>query len=230
MLGDAETALEEAKEEVGKNGEKCGGDGAGENNRVADHGDSAKNEGAEAAGADGRGNGGHPDGDDRGGADSREDHREREGEPHAPEDLRVGHAHGFGGFEDGRIDPGEADVGVAQNGEKRVEDQGDDGGTTPDAADEGTGNQEAEEREAGNSLQNAGHTEGEGAQGRAMNNEHSEGNSDGDGEEHGDKNKDQVIESGVENFSAMVEEKRPGGHEDAPEETVSEAAKACTSG
>ena len=42
--------------------------------------------------------------------------------------LRAGHAHGFGGFEDGGIDAGEADVGVAENGEKRVQNQRDDGG------------------------------------------------------------------------------------------------------
>jgi hypothetical protein len=39
-----------------------------------------------------------------------------------------------------------------------------------------------------------------------------------------------VIESGVEDFSAMVEEERPGGHDEAPGETLREAAKAWTSG
>ena len=229
-LRDAKAALEKTEEEVGKNGEKRGGDGAGKDDGVADHGNPAKNESAEAAGADGGSDGRDADGDDCGGADSREDHGEREGKADAPEDLRVGHAHGFGGFKDGGIDAGEADISVAKNGEKRVQDQGDDGGAASNAADEGNGNKKAEQSEAGNGLQNAGHTEGEGTQGRAVNDKHTKGNADGDGEEHGDENKDQVIESGVQDFGAVVEEEGPSGHEGAPEETMREAAKAWTSG
>ena len=228
--GDAEAALEETEEQVGKNGEKRGGDGASENDGVADHGDSAKNESTEAARADGGGDGRDANGDDRGGADSRENHSKRERKADAPEDLRVGHAHGFGGFEDCWIDAGQADISIAKNGEKRVQDQGDDCSATSDAADEGNGNQKAKERETGNRLQDAGDAEGQRSQGRAVNDEHAKGNADGDGEEHGDENKDQVIKSGVQDFGAVVEEEGPSGHEDAPGETVREAAKAWTSG
>ena len=61
-----------AKEEVGKNGQEGGGDGAGENDRVTYHGDPAENEGAETAGADGGGNCGYSDGDDGCGSYARE--------------------------------------------------------------------------------------------------------------------------------------------------------------
>ena len=123
---------------------------------VVDQGDAAEDEGAEAAGADGGGDGGDADGDDGGGANAGENDGERKGEADAKENLRAGHAHGFGGFEDGRVDAGEADVGVAKDGEKRVEDEGDDGGAAADAADEWDGDEESEEGEAGDGLKNAG--------------------------------------------------------------------------
>src|SRR5260370_20527845 len=166
MSGDSRSALEEAEEEIGKQGEKCGGDGAGEKQRIADEGDAAENERAEAAGADGRSYGGDTDGDDSGGTNAGKDDREREREADAEENLRARHAHGFGGFEDGGIDAGEADVSVAQNGEKRVEDECDDGGALADAPDERKGNQEGEGREAGGGLGNAGNAEGGGARRR----------------------------------------------------------------
>ena len=86
----------------------------------------------------------------------------------------VGHAHGFGGLQDGGIDAGEADVGVAKDREQRVEDERDDGGARADAADERNGNEEAEEREAGNRLKNAGDAERDGAQRWALHDEHAE--------------------------------------------------------
>ncbi len=68
----------------------------------------------------------------------------------------VGHAHGFGGFEDRGLDAAETDVSVAENWKKSVEDERDDGGAAADAADERNRNEKAEEREAGNGLKNAG--------------------------------------------------------------------------
>src|SRR6266403_1184020 len=68
MSGDLQSTLEEAEQEIGKESEECGGDGAGEDEGIADQGDTAKDEGAQAAGADGGGNGGDADGDDSSGA------------------------------------------------------------------------------------------------------------------------------------------------------------------
>src|SRR2546425_3995192 len=47
---------------------------------------------------------------------------------------------------------------IAQDGEKRVEDQSDDGGALADAADEGNGNEEEKKGQAGNSLRSEEHT------------------------------------------------------------------------
>src|SRR5580700_4824994 len=135
-LGDFEAAFEEGEEAVGDEGEESGGDGAGEEYGVADHGDAAEDEGAESAGSDGGGDGGDADGDDGGGANTGEDYGERKRETDAQENLSVGHAHGFGGFQDGWVDIGEADVGVAKNWEQRVEDERDNCGARADAADE----------------------------------------------------------------------------------------------
>src|SRR6267378_4418063 len=104
MSGDLQSTLEEAEQEIGKESEECGGDGAGEDEGIADQGDTAKDEGAQA---------GDADGDDSSGANAGENDGERERETDAEEDLRTSHAHSLGGFEDGGIDAGQADVGVA---------------------------------------------------------------------------------------------------------------------
>src|SRR4029077_13276964 len=115
----------------------------------------AEDEAAEATGTDGRGDSGDADGDDGGGSNAGKDDGEREWKPDAKEDLRAGHAHGFGGFQDRRVNAGEADVSVAQDGKKRVKDKCDDGGALADAADEGDGNEKAKQGKAGNGLEDA---------------------------------------------------------------------------
>src|SRR6266851_7608510 len=233
-LRNFEAALQEAEEKVGEESEEGSGDGAGEDESIADEGDAAEDEGAEAAGANGRGDGGDADGDDGGGANAGKDDGERERETNAEEDLRAGHAHGFGGFEDGGIDAGEADVGVAEDGKQRVEDEGDDGGALADAADERNGNQEAEKRKAGDSLENAGDAQRDGAQSGALHNEHAEGDADENGDSHGDDDEREVIERGAENFGAVLGEEGPRGnlgtHAETPGMMARDEVKARTSG
>src|SRR5712664_4054420 len=238
MSGDLQSALEKAEEKVGEESEEGSGDGAGEDESIADESDAAEDEGAEAAGADGRGDGGYADGDDGGGANAGENYGERERETDAEKNLRAGHAHGFGGFEDGGVDAGEAYVGVAQDGEKRVEDERYDGGALADAADKRNRNQEAEEGEAGNGLENAGDAKRDGAQRWALHNEHAERDADENGNDHGDEDEHEVIQRGAENFFAVIGEERPiarelahgEAHAGIPGDTVSEAVKARTSG
>ena len=67
-----EAALEKLREKIGSECENGGGNGAGENQLIVDHGQAAKNEFAEAACADRSGNRGDADGQDGGYADSRE--------------------------------------------------------------------------------------------------------------------------------------------------------------
>src|SRR5229473_970975 len=179
MLGDLQSTLEEAEQEIGKESEECGRDGAR---------------------------------DDGGGANAGKNDGEREREAHAEEDLRTSHAHGFGGFEDGGIDAGKADVGVAQDGEQRIEDERDNGGALANAADEWDGNQEAEEGEAGDGLEHAGDAQSDGAQGGPLHNEHAERDSDENGNDHGDEDEREVIEGGSEDFGAVIGEERPSGH------------------
>ncbi len=100
--------------------------------------------------------------------------------------MRAGHAHGFGSFEDSGIYAGEADVGVAEDGEKRVEDESYDGGALADAADERNGNQKTKEREARDSLKDAGDAERDGAQRGALHDQHAKRDADENGDEHSD--------------------------------------------
>src|SRR3989441_877402 len=234
ISGDSQAALEEAEQEVREDGEKSGGDGASEDEGIADERDTAKDECAEAAGVDGGGDRGDADGDDGGSANAGENNGQGEREADAEEDLRAGHAHGFRGFDDGRVDAGEADIGIAQDGEKRVEDQSDDGGALADAADEGNGNEEAEEGEAGNSLEDAGDAERDSAQSGAVDDEHAEGDANENRNGHGDDDESEMVERGGEDFGAVLGEEGPiahlGAHAGTPGATISEAVKARTSG
>src|ERR1700682_360169 len=212
MSGDSQAALEAAEQEIGKESEECSGDGAGEDEGIADQGDAAEDESAEAAGADGGGDGGDADGDDGSRTNTGKNDGEREREAEAEKDLRASHAHGLGGFEDGGIDARQADVSVAQDGEQRVEDERDNGGALADAAYERDGNQKAEEGEAGDGLEDAGDAQRDGAQSGPLHNEHAERDADENGTDHGDEDEREVIESGAENFSAVIGEERPSGH------------------
>src|SRR6202041_750964 len=98
-----------------------------------------------AAGAYGGGDGGYTNGDDRGCADTGQDYGQGQGEADAPEDLVVGHAHGFSGLKDRGVDSGQADIGVSEDGEEGVENERYDSGAAADAADERDGNQEPEQ-------------------------------------------------------------------------------------
>ena len=122
-----------AEEEVSEDGQEGSGDGAGDDG-VADHSDAAEDERTEAAGADGGGDCGYPDGNDRGSAYAREDDTQSERKADAQENLCVGHAHCFGGFEDGGVDAIEANICVAENRKKRIKDEGNDGGAATDAS------------------------------------------------------------------------------------------------
>src|SRR5436309_5461272 len=169
MLRDLQSALEEAEEEIGEQSKERGGDGACEDEGITDEGDAAKNERAETTGADGGGDRCDADSDDGGGSNARKNDGQRKRKTDAKEKLRAGHAHGFGSFKDGRIDAGEANVGVAQDGEQRVEHESDDGGAFANAADEWNGNEETEECETGDGLENAGNAERDGSKRGALN-------------------------------------------------------------
>src|SRR5882762_3976201 len=80
---DPQTALEKAEQKIGEEREQRCGNRSGKNYGVADHGNSAKNESAEAASSDFRGDGGHADSDHGGGADSSKNDAGGQGQPHA---------------------------------------------------------------------------------------------------------------------------------------------------
>ncbi|OLE97165.1 MAG: hypothetical protein AUG75_11525 [Cyanobacteria bacterium 13_1_20CM_4_61_6] len=154
-------------------------------------------------------------------------------EADAKKNLRASHAHGFGRLEHGRVNSGKADIGVAQDGEKRVENESDDSGAFSDAADKRNGNQEAEEGKTGNGLEDTRGAQGDGAQRGALYDEHSEWDANENGDDHGDDHERKVIERGAEDFVAMIHEEGPSGlriHAEAPGITVRDEVKARTSG
>ena len=228
--GDSKTALEEAEEEIGEEGEEGGGNGAGEDEGIADESHTAEDEGTEAARADGGSDGGDADGDDGGGSDPGKNNGERERKPDAKENLRASHAHGFGGFQDGGIDTGEPNIRVAKDGKNCVQDERDDGGALADAADERNGNEKTKEGEARDGLENAGDAERDGSQSRTLHDEHAKRNANEDGDSHRDDHQRHVIQSGTEDFASMLHHKSPRVHAEAPGATSREAVNARTSG
>lgn len=226
----AEAAFEQREEQVGENGEHGGGNGSCENNGIADHGDPAKDESTQSAGADGRCNGGDSNSDYGRGADAREDDSQGKRQAHAGENLRVGHAHGFSGFQDCRIDTRKADVSIAENGKQRVEHERDDGGAMANAANERNGNQKSEQRQTGDGLEHTGDTQRYRAQSGALHDKHAKRHANDDGDGHGNQNEDHMIESGAENLRLVRDEKGPRRHVGTPGDVCSEEVKALTSG
>src|SRR5260370_710102 len=88
-------------------------------------------------------------------------------------------------------------------GEESEECSGDGAGEDESIADEG---------EAGDGLENAGDGKRDGAQRWALHNEHAERDAYENGNDHGDEDEHEMIESGAENFFAVSGEERPGGH------------------
>src|SRR5436309_966945 len=166
----------------------------------------------------------------RGRANASENHAERKRQPHAPEDLAVGHAHGLSGFEHGRIHTRETHIGVAQDRQERVNDERDDRRAAADAADQRDGNQETEQGKAWNGLENVGNAERSGAQGAAADERHPQRHADQNRDHHGDGNERQVIQRFSEDFGPVIGEEAPERHGDPPARGSSAAAKACTSG
>src|SRR5207245_2802787 len=128
-------------------GEQSCRNGTGEDERVADQGDAAENKRPEPAGANGGGDGSDANGNDRGRPNTGKDDGESKREAHAKKNLRARHAHGFGRFEDRRINPSTANVSIPKNRKQRVENQRDDGGALVDAAGKGNRNQASADAE-----------------------------------------------------------------------------------
>src|SRR5207247_7226090 len=104
----------------------------------------------------------------------------------------------FDGIEDSGVKSGKANIGVAQDGQKRVENKSDYGGALADAADKRNGNQEAKEREAGNGLEDTCRAQRDGAQRGALYDKHAERNADENGDEHGDDHELRMVECGAD--------------------------------
>src|ERR1700752_1388545 len=71
ILGHTPPAFEQPQQKIGKQRQQSSGNGSGQNDCITDHRDSTKNKRAQAACANGGGNGGDSDGDYCRGANSR---------------------------------------------------------------------------------------------------------------------------------------------------------------
>ena len=207
VIGPADQQLlDSAEAEVGDERHQRRRNGAGEDDAVVDHRDAAKDELAEAAGADRGRDGRDPDGDDGGDADSRQHHRQRQRQLDLPEKLARGEAHRDGGFADRRADAGDPDIGVANDGQQRVQRERDDGQTVGTRAQPGQRQQQSEERQAGNGLDDIGAAQHQRLPTRPAGEQNAERHSDGDGQQHRDPDQPQVFGGQGRNFALVGEE------------------------
>jgi len=102
-----------------------------------------------------------------------------------------------------QVDTGKTDVSVTEDWKKCVKDERDDGGALADAADEWNGNEKPEESKAGDGLEDAGDTEGDGSQSGTLHDEHAKRDADENSDGHGDDYECEVIQRGAEDFATM---------------------------
>ena len=140
--------LDGAEQTVHHQGQYGRGDRPGQDEAGVHGRDAAVDVGAEAARADGRGDGGRSHGHDRGDPHPGQDHRQGQGQLDAPQSLAVGHPEAGRRLHHRRIDLGDAGDGVAENGEQSIGHEGDECRPCADPADGGKGNQEAEQGQA----------------------------------------------------------------------------------
>src|SRR5271165_1037461 len=138
-----QTAFKKAQNGVSQNSEEGCRNSAGKEKWFIYESNSAKDERAKAARANRGRNGGDADGNDRGSANPCQYDGKGQGKTHSEQDLSLGHAHGFGGFKNRRVNSRKTNIGIAQNGQQCIENQSDDRGTFTDATNERNGDEES---------------------------------------------------------------------------------------
>ena len=175
-------------------------------------GQAAEDVGAEASGADGRGDGGGAYRHDRGDAHAGQDHGQGEGQLDQAQPLARRHAHPGRRLEHRGVDLLDAGHGVAQDGKERIEHERHDGRAHADAADERHRDQEAEEGEARDGLGEVGEGQDGPREARAA----GEGDAEGDADRHrdacGDEDQQDVLAGQEQQLRAALGEEPQQAH------------------
>ena len=147
----AQAPFAQRQQPVGQQGQHRRRHRPEQNHRHVIRRETAKDEGAQTAGADQRAQRGHTDIDDRRRADARKDDRQGQGQFHLHQHLPFAHAHAPGRVDDRRRHASQPGDGVAHDRQQRVQKQRNDGRAAADPADR---QQEPQQGHAGNRLHN----------------------------------------------------------------------------
>jgi len=126
--------------------------------------------------------------------------------------LAIGHAHAASGLDYGAIHAFNSSVGIANQGQQRVEGESQDCEPVGTSSDPGSGQQESEEREAGDSLNDVGSAEDGFVQRGPAGNQNTERDSNQDREESGSAHQPQVLQRKLQDFGVIVQHKLPDVH------------------
>jgi len=143
---------EPSKSEVDHHRQQGRGQGASQDEIGVDRGDAAEDVGAKTSRTHRRRDGRGSDRPDRGESNTAENHGQGEREFDKAEAVERRESQGKSGFAQGRVDAADSVVGVAKNGQHRVNDEGQDRGPWPDAADEGKRDEQTEQGQARDGL------------------------------------------------------------------------------
>src|SRR6266446_442253 len=196
-----EPSLHQAEQCVSQQREQRGGDGACEDQGVVHRRHAAENVDAEPARADRRGNRRDPHTHHGGDAHAREDDAGSEGELDEPQQLTISHAHSPTRLAHRGVHAGNPRVGVADNGEERVDDERGDSGPRADPEHR---NQEPEEGETRDGLEDIRDAEHRPAPGRTARHEDTEGQSDQRRESGGNRDEADVLPQEQPHFACVT--------------------------
>jgi hypothetical protein len=166
--------------------------------------EAAKDVCAEAARADSRRDGRHPDRDHGRDAHARQYHVQRQRKLHLPQYLSLAHPHRDRRLADVFVHAFDARHGVANEGQQRVEHERDDGRARADAAEQRKRDEETKERETRHGLQHARDAEHGALQRRAPRDENAQRDADEDGEHYRDEHEKEVLARGRQHLAPVA--------------------------
>ena len=183
-----------------------GGNRPGQNELIVHHGETAKNELAQASGANRGGDGGQSHGNNDRHAHAGEDHAHRQRQLDLKQKLAVGESHAAPGLDHGRIDAADAGVGVANHGQQRVESQRQNRQAIGTIAEPGHRQQKSKERETRDRLNNVRGSQHRLVPNRPVRTHYAQRNTDQHREQRGDSHQPEMLQREFQNLFVILQQ------------------------
>ena len=207
--GPGEAALQGPQAGISRQGDGRRRQRTGQNLAVVHRGNAAEDEHPQAAGADGGGNGGHTDTDHRGHPQAGHRHRQGQRRFDVAQHLGLGEPQGLARLLQPGRHLGQTGEEAAQQGQQRIQGERHHRRRRADAAEQGHGEQQAEDRQAGDGL----HRIGQGEHRRGPTGPAMEGQAERQGDQHrqsdGDRHQQQMFAAALQDFDRQVHGRSP---------------------